>query len=341
MEVTMKTYLITGGAGFIGSNYIHYLYEKYSQEEIQVINYDLLTYAGNLENLKEIQSYPSYEFIQGDVCDRQKVKTLFETYNIDYVVNFAAESHVDRSIENPSVFIQTNILGTQTLLDVAKKHWEIENGFKKDKKFLQISTDEVYGSLGPEGYFSEHTPISPHSPYSASKASADLIVQSYFDTFGFPMNITRCSNNYGPYQFPEKLIPLMILNALDNKELPIYGDGKNIRDWLYVKDHCRGIEKVLRDAKIGEVYNIGGHNEMQNKDIVELIIEILQKLLEGQPEFNHINHSLITYIEDRKGHDRRYAIDASKIKKDLGWIPNTTFEIGLRSTIKWYINNYN
>jgi len=337
----MKTYLITGGAGFIGSNYIHYLYEKYSQEEIQVINYDLLTYAGNLENLKEIQSYPSYEFIQGDVCDRQKVKTLFETYNIDYVVNFAAESHVDRSIENPSVFIQTNILGTQTLLDVAKKHWEIENGFKKDKKFLQISTDEVYGSLGPEGYFSEHTPISPHSPYSASKASADLIVQSYFDTFGFPMNITRCSNNYGPYQFPEKLIPLMILNALDNKELPIYGDGKNIRDWLYVKDHCRGIEKVLRDAKIGEVYNIGGHNEMQNKDIVELIIEILQKLLEGQPEFNHINHSLITYIEDRKGHDRRYAIDASKIKKDLGWIPNTTFEIGLRSTIKWYINNYN
>ncbi len=340
MEVTMKTYLITGGAGFIGSNYIHYLYEKYPQEEIQVINYDLLTYAGNLENLKEIQSYPSYEFIQGDVCDRQKVKTLFETNNIDYVVNFAAESHVDRSIENPSVFIQTNILGTQTLLDVAKKHWEIENGFKKGKKFLQISTDEVYGSLGPEGYFSERTPISPHSPYSASKASADLIVQSYFDTFGFPMNITRCSNNYGPYQFPEKLIPLMILNALDNKALPIYGDGKNIRDWLYVKDHCSGIEKVLRDAKVGEVYNIGGHNEMQNKDIVELIIEILQEELEGQPKFNHINHSLITYIEDRKGHDRRYAIDASKIQKDLGWSPKTSFEIGLRSTIEWYINNH-
>ena len=336
----MKTYLITGGAGFIGTNYIYYLFEKYAHEEIQVINYDSLTYAGNSENLKSIQSNVAYEFILGDVCDRKKLNALFDTHDIDYVVNFAAESHVDRSIENPSVFIQTNVLGTQTLLDVAKKHWENSEGFEKGKKFLQISTDEVYGSLGPEGYFTELTPISPHSPYSASKASADLIVQSYYDTFGFPMNITRCSNNYGPYQYPEKLIPLMILNALNNKSLPIYGDGKNIRDWLYVKDHCSGIETVLRKAKIGEVYNIGGHNEIQNKEIVRLIIQRLQEAFENQPKYKHINESLITYVEDRKGHDRRYAIDATKIERELGWSPKTTFENGLKSTIEWYIKNY-
>ncbi len=336
----MKTYLITGGAGFIGSNYIHYLFEKYPHDTIQIINYDLLTYAGNLDNLKVFQHHPSYVFIQGDVCDRKKINTIFETYDIDYVVNFAAESHVDRSIDNPSIFIQTNVLGTQTLLDVAKKHWEGEDTFIRGKKFLQISTDEVYGSLGAHGYFTEKTPINPHSPYSASKASADLIVMAYYDTFGFPINITRCSNNYGPYQYPEKLIPLMILNALNNRALPIYGDGKNVRDWLYVKDHCRGIETVLQKAQVGEIYNIGGHNEMENKDIVDQIIRYLQEKLKGQEAFDHITPDLITYIEDRKGHDRRYAIDASKIEKDLGWRPQTTFELGLESTIEWYVTHY-
>ncbi len=336
----MKTYLITGGAGFIGSNYIHYLFEKYPHDTIQIINYDLLTYAGNLDNLKAFQHHPSYVFIQGDVCDRKKINTIFETYDIDYVVNFAAESHVDRSIDNPSIFIQTNVLGTQTLLDVAKKHWEGEDTFIRGKKFLQISTDEVYGSLGAHGYFTEKTPINPHSPYSASKASADLIVMAYYDTFGFPINITRCSNNYGPYQYPEKLIPLMILNALNNRALPIYGDGKNVRDWLYVKDHCRGIETVLQKAQVGEIYNIGGHNEMENKDIVDQIIRYLQERLKGQEAFDHITPDLITYIKDRKGHDRRYAIDASKIEKDLGWRPQTTFELGLKSTIEWYVTHY-
>lgn len=327
----MKNILVTGGAGFIGSNFIKYMLARY---DYNIINLDLLTYAGNLENLKDIEENENYKFIKGDIKDRDLVNDIFGKYEITHVTNFAAESHVDRSIENPEIFIENNIFGTQVLLDIAKRHWKLnpndkyDNEYRKGVKFLQVSTDEVYGTLGKEGMFTETTPLAPNSPYSASKASADLIVRSYNETFGLPINITRCSNNYGPYQFPEKLIPLMINNCLTNKYLPVYGDGMQIRDWLHVKDHCSGIDSVLHKGKLGEVYNIGGNNEKANIDIVKLIIKELRKTEE-----------LIEYVKDRPGHDRRYAIDNTKITKELGWSPSYTFEEGIHETIKWYINN--
>ena len=312
----MTTVLVTGGAGFIGSNFLRYMVNKYPNYDF--INLDALTYCGNLENLKDIEDKDNYSFVKGNVCDRELVNGIVE--NVDYIVHFAAESHVDRSIEDPGIFIKSNILGTQTLLDASKKN--------DIRKFLQVSTDEVYGSLGPEGYFTEQTPLQANSPYSASKAGAELNVRAYHNTFDLPVNITRCSNNYGPYQFPEKLIPLMISNAIENKELPVYGDGKNIRDWLHVYDHCTGIDLVLHKGKAGEVYNIGGHNERANIDIVKLILNELDK-----PE------SLIKFVSDRLGHDRRYAIDSSKIRRDLGWRPKYTFEEGIIETIHWYLDN--
>lgn len=328
----MKTYLVTGGAGFIGSNFIIYLLNKYL--DIRVINLDKLTYAGNLENLKDIDNKPSYIFIQGDICNKELVEGIFEKYDIDYVVNFAAESHVDRSIKEPEVFIKTNVLGTGTLLNAAKKSWETECGFRQGKKYIQISTDEVYGSLGQTGFFIETTPINPHSPYSASKASADLIIKAYFDTYKMPINITRCSNNYGPYQFPEKLIPLLIDNCLNYKDLPVYGDGLNIRDWLYVEDHCKAIDLVINKGRIGQIYNIGGHNEKTNIEIVNIIIKYLNENVDKK-----ITEGLIKYVEDRKGHDRRYGIDPNKIKNELGWYPETNFEVGIKKTIEWYLGN--
>jgi dTDP-glucose 4,6-dehydratase len=309
--------LVTGGAGFIGSNFIKYMLKEYN--DYKIINLDKLTYAGNLENLKDVENNPNYTFVKGDIADREVVEKIFSD-GIDYVVNFAAESHVDRSIEDPAIFLKTNILGTQVLLDAAKKYGV--------KKFLQVSTDEVYGSLGETGYFTEQTPLSPNSPYSASKASADLLVKAYHHTYGIPVNITRCSNNYGPYQFPEKLIPLMIINALHDKELPVYGDGLNVRDWLYVEDHCRAIDLVLHKGRIGEIYNIGGNNERTNIEIVKIILRELNK-----PE------TLIKYVKDRPGHDRRYAIDSSKIQQELGWKPIYDFGEGMQKTIKWYLDN--
>lgn len=325
----MRTYLVTGGAGFIGSNYIHYMFKKYDNE-IRIINVDKLTYAGNLENLKDIEDRENYTFVKADICDSEAIMKIFDENDIDRVVHFAAESHVDRSIRNPEVFVKTNVLGTLVMLNAAKSAWELPDGtFKPDKKFLHVSTDEVYGSLEEDGgFFYETTPYDPHSPYSASKASSDMLVKSYMDTYKFPANITNCSNNYGPYQFPEKLIPLIINNALQGKKLPVYGDGKNVRDWLYVKDHCRAIDLILRHGKEGEIYNVGGHNEMKNIDIVKLICREL-----GKPE------ELITYVEDRKGHDRRYAIDPSKIHRELGWLPETSFAEGIKKTINWYLNH--
>lgn len=308
--------LITGGAGFIGSNYVRYVAEKHPEYEI--VNYDCLTYAGNLANLDGLNAV-NYVFKKGDIADRQQVAEVFSK-GIDYVVNFAAESHVDRSITDPDIFVQTNIQGTQVLLDAAKEYGV--------KKFLQVSTDEVYGSLGATGYFTEETALAPNSPYSASKASADLIVRAYHETFGLSINITRCSNNYGPYQFPEKLIPLMVINAMHDKELPVYGDGMNVRDWLHVYDHCAAIDKVLHEAEPGEVYNIGGNNESANINIVRHILKRLGK-----------SENLIKYVKDRPGHDRRYAIDASKIKRDLGWEPSYTFDRGIAETIDWYVEN--
>jgi dTDP-glucose 4,6-dehydratase len=312
----MTKILVTGGAGFIGSNFIKFMAEKYP--DYVFTNLDVLTYCGNLENLKEIADYENYTFAYGDITDKKLVDNLVA--DSDYIVNFAAESHVDRSIEDPEIFIKSNILGTQVLLNAAKKH--------NIKKYLQISTDEVYGTLPKEGYFTEKTPLQANSPYSASKAGADLMVRAYHETFDLPVNITRCSNNYGPYQFPEKLIPLMISNALENKKLPIYGDGKNIRDWLHVYDHCTAIDLVLHEGKNGEVYNIGGNNEKQNIEIVKLILENLNK-----------DESLIEYVKDRLGHDRRYAIDSTKIQEELGWKLKYTFESGISETIKWYLDN--
>lgn len=330
----MKTYLVTGGAGFIGAHYVRYILNKY--EEIKVINVDALTYAGNLENLTGLEKHKNYTFKQLDICDEKGITEIFEKYDVDYVVNFAAESHVDRSITNPEIFAQTNIMGTVNMLNIAKKYWydSKADNYKIGKKFLQVSTDEVYGSLGKEGYFTEQTPLDPHSPYSSSKAAADLIVKAYFDTYKFPINITRCSNNYGAYQFPEKLIPLVINNCLNKKTIPLYGDGLNVRDWLYVEDHCKAIDIVLNNASLGEVYNIGGHNEKTNREIIELIIDYL-----GEHVDEEINYDLITYVEDRKGHDRRYGIDPTKIKNDLGWLPETKFEDGIVKTIKWYLSN--
>jgi len=313
--------LVTGGAGFIGSNFIHYMLEKYPSYEI--VNLDALTYCGNLENLKNIENNHNYQFIKGNIND-EKVANEIVSNNVEYIINFAAESHVDRSIEDPKIFLESNIIGTQNLLEIAKEYHE--KG--QVKKYVQISTDEVYGSLGKTGYFTENTPLAPNSPYSASKAGADLLVRAYHETFDLSMNITRCSNNYGPYQFPEKLIPLMINNAINNKELPVYGDGKNVRDWLHVYDHCTAIDLVLHKGKTGEVYNIGGSNEKENIEIVKLILKYLNK-----PE------SLITYVEDRLGHDRRYAIDSKKIQEELGWKPEYTFEVGIKETIEWYLAN--
>ncbi|NOU66247.1 dTDP-glucose 4,6-dehydratase [Paenibacillus sp. LMG 31461] len=309
--------LVTGGAGFIGSNFVQYILERYPKYEI--INLDALTYAGNLENLTSIQDNSHYTFIKGDITNPELVNSLFDK-GIDTIVHFAAESHVDRSILEPDIFVKTNVLGTQVLLEAARKHTV--------KKFIHVSTDEVYGSLGETGLFTEETPIAPNSPYSASKAGSDLLVRSYHETFGLNINITRCSNNYGPYQFPEKLIPLMIANALSDKALPVYGDGLNIRDWLYVEDHCSAIDLVLHNGVSGEVYNIGGNNERTNIQIIQTILREL-----GKPE------SLMHFVKDRPGHDRRYGIDATKITNELGWKPKHYFETGIQATIRWYLDN--
>ncbi|MBM0065902.1 dTDP-glucose 4,6-dehydratase [Alkalicoccobacillus gibsonii] len=310
--------LITGGAGFIGSNFVKYMVRKYPT--YQFLNVDLLTYAGNLENLTDIEEHTNYKFVKADICDKALITSLVEENKIDTIINFAAESHVDRSISNPSIFVQTNVVGTQVLLDVAKE--------QNLTKYVQVSTDEVYGSLGKEGYFTEDTPLQPNSPYSSSKAGSDLLVRAYYETFGLNVNITRCSNNYGPLQFPEKLIPLMISNALEGKPLPVYGDGQNIRDWLHVEDHCSAIDLVLHEGESGEVYNVGGHNERTNIQIVETIIEALGA-----------SKDLITYVEDRLGHDRRYGIDPEKLTSELGWKPKYTFETGIKETIQWYLDN--
>ena len=337
----MKTYLVTGGAGFIGSNFIHYMFKKYG-DDIRIINVDVLTYAGNLENLKSVEDRANYSFVKANICDKEAITKVFEENDIDYVVHFAAESHVDRSIKNPEVFVQTNVLGTAVMLNCAKAAWELPDGsFKEGKKFLHVSTDEVYGSLDDDGgYFYETTPYSPHSPYSASKASSDFLVEAYMDTYKFPANITNCSNNYGPYQFPEKLIPLIIHNALNGKQLPVYGDGKNVRDWLYVEDHAKAIDMVINKGKLFEKYNVGGHNEKQNIEIINIIIDTLRdELDDSDPRKEKITKDLITYVTDRKGHDRRYAIAPDKIKAEIGWEPETMFKEGIRLTIKWFFEH--
>lgn len=314
----MKNILVTGGAGFIGGNFVHYMLENHP--EYKIINLDLLTYAGNIHNLDDVIDNPNHVFVEGNICNRELVRNLVKTYGITHFVNFAAESHVDRSILNPEIFVETNIQGTLALLDVAKE-LSIE-------KYLQVSTDEVYGSLGAEGYFTEETPLAPNSPYSASKTGADLLVRAYYETYDMNVNITRCSNNYGPYHFPEKLIPLMISNGMDNKELPIYGDGLNIRDWLHVQDHCQAIDLVLHKGRKGEVYNVGGHNERTNNEIVDIVIEKLG-----------LSRDLIKYVDDRLGHDKRYAIDPTKLETELGWKPKYTFDTGIVETIEWYQAN--
>ena len=327
----MKTYLVTGGAGFIGCNFIRYMLGKYG--DIKVINLDALTYAGSLDNLRDVENDARYRFVHGDVCDAVLVPSLFKGENIDIVVNFAAESHVDRSIADPDVFALTNFMGTLNLLNAARAAWLTGDDVYKDgAKFVQISTDEVYGSLGPEGLFTENTPLDPRSPYSASKAAADLMVKAYADTYKMPVNITRCSNNYGPCQYPEKLIPLMIKNALEHKPLPVYGDGLNVRDWLYVDDHCAAIDLVIENGGQGEIYNIGGHNEYPNIEIVKLLLDYMNNNIDSE-----INESLITYVTDRKGHDRRYAIDPQKIHRELGWLPETKFSDGIVKTVGWYV----
>ncbi len=329
----MKRVLVTGGAGFIGSNFVQFLLRERPELE-RLVNLDLLTYAGNLENLLPVQGDKRHVFVHGDIRDRALVKELFDRYDFDTVVHFAAESHVDRSILEPELFLTTNVVGTQSLLDAAKNHWNLDPGNKHSRDYkpgvvyLQVSTDEVYGALGKTGFFTETTPLAPNSPYSASKAGADLVVRAYHRTYGLPVNITRCSNNYGPYQFPEKLIPLMLHNAQQGKELPVYGDGMQIRDWLHVHDHCAAILTVLEKGVRGEVYNIGGNNERANIEIVRLILDRL-----GKPE------SLIRHVQDRPGHDRRYAIDNGKITSQLGWAPEYSFERGMEETIEWYLQN--
>jgi len=378
----MKTYLVTGAAGFIGSNYLKYILNNYKNDDIRVIVVDVLTYAGNLGTIANELKDERVKFEKVDIRDQREIARIFSENEVDFVVNFAAESHVDRSIENPQIFLETNILGTQNLLENAKKAWTIakdENGYpvyKDGVKYLQVSTDEVYGSLSKDydtaidlvidddevkkvvknrtnlktygkKFFTEKTALDPRSPYSASKASADHIVIAYGETYKMPINITRCSNNYGPYHFPEKLIPLMIKNVLEGKKLPIYGKGDNVRDWLYVEDHCKGIDLVLRNADIYEIYNIGGFNEEQNINIVKLVIDILREEIENNDEYKkvlktdlqNINYDLITYVQDRLGHDMRYAIDPSKIARDLGWYPETDFETGIRKTVKWYLEH--
>jgi dTDP-glucose 4,6-dehydratase len=314
----MKKLLVTGGCGFIGSNFVRLQLETYP--EVEIVNVDVLTYAGNLENLADVESDPRYTFEKGDIVDREFIESLFSKYEIDAVVHFAAESHVDRSILDAGPFVHTNIVGTQVLLDASRQ--------ANVERYLQVSTDEVYGSLGDDGFFTEETPLAPNSPYSASKAAADMLVRSYFHTHNFPGVITRCSNNYGPYQFPEKLIPLFISNALNDQQLPVYGTGTNVRDWIHVLDHCRGIDSALRKGEAGEVYNFGGHEELQNIELTTKLLDALEK-----------PHSLIKYVEDRKGHDFRYAIDTAKSERELGWKPLVDFEQGLRDTINWYLTN--
>ena len=336
----MKKYLITGCAGFIGSNFVHYMLKKYP--EILLVNLDKLTYAGNLENLKDVEGDPRHVFVQGDICDKELVESLFAKYDFDYVINFAAESHVDRSIKNPEIFVQSNVMGTVNLLQRAKEAWYDADAktWKEGKKYLQVSTDEVYGALGADGYFMETTPLCPHSPYSSSKASADMFVMAFHDTYGMPVNITRCSNNYGPYQFPEKLIPLIINNALQGKKLPVYGDGRNVRDWLYVEDHAKAIDMVQEKGRLFETYNVGGHNEKQNIEIIHIILDTLQEMLpDDDPRKALVSEDLITYVEDRKGHDRRYAIAPDKIKAEIGWEPETCFKDGIKKTIAWFFEH--
>ncbi|HHH39323.1 MAG TPA: dTDP-glucose 4,6-dehydratase [Sedimenticola sp.] len=329
----MRTLLVTGGAGFIGSNFVRYWLEQHPED--RVVNLDALTYAGNLENLEGIEASPNYRFIHGDICDGEAVKRLFVEQGIDTVVHFAAESHVDRSITGPEAFIRTNVFGTFNLLEAARAAWPAGD---EDKRFLHVSTDEVYGTLGPDDpAFTEQTPFAPNSPYSASKAASDHLVRSYFYTYGLPVVTTNCSNNYGPYQFPEKLIPLVFINALEGKPLPIYGDGLQIRDWLHVEDHCRGIDAVLQGGRLGETYNIGGVNEWANIDIVKTICRRLDELRPAERP----HQELITYVKDRPGHDRRYAIDAGKMNRELGWQPAYTFETGIAQTIDWYLANQN
>ena len=376
----MKTYLVTGAAGFIGSNFVKYILDKYG-DNIEVIILDALTYAGNLASIKDELERPNVTFFRGDVGDRGLVQDIMRDFDVDYIVNFAAESHVDRSITNPRLFLETNILGTQNMLDCAREAWFVgkdekgKNTYAPGKKYLQISTDEVYGSLSKdfdepqplqvsddvreviEGrtdlktygrhFFTEETPLAPRSPYSASKTSADLITMAYHETYGLPVNITRCSNNYGPYHFPEKLIPLIIKNILEGKPLPVYGKGENVRDWLYVEDHCKGIDLVLRQGNVGEVYNIGGFNEESNINIVKQVIAIIARIMRDEPEYQQllkcdlsvINDGLIEFVTDRPGHDMRYAIDPTKIARELGWYPETPFTEGIEKTIRWNLDN--
>lgn len=324
----MKDILVTGGAGFIGSNFVRYLLR--TDRAIRVVDLDALTYAGDLENLRPVGGDPRHIFVEGDICDRELVGRLFEQYRFDTVVNFAAESHVDRSIERPETFLRTNVLGTQALLDAARAAWlpDPRGSCRQGVRFLQVSTDEVYGALGKDGKFTEQTPLAPNSPYSASKAGADMMVRAYHKTYGLPVNITRCSNNYGPYQFPEKLIPLMLRRCLDGERLPVYGDGLQVRDWLYVEDHCSAILAVLERGRVGEVYNIGGNSEKTNLEIVRLILRAVGK-----------DETWISHVDDRLGHDRRYAIDSAKISEELGWRPSRTFEQGMEQTIRWYLTH--
>ena len=356
----MKTYLVTGGAGFIGANFVKYMLKTYT--DIRLVVLDALTYAGNLATIEADIDNERCLFVKGDICDSTLVERLFATYHFTYVVNFAAESHVDRSIENPQLFLLTNILGTQNLLDTARKYWVTGQDVKGyptwfgDVRFHQVSTDEVYGSLGETGYFTETTPLDPRSPYSASKTSADLFVKAYHETYKMPVTISRCSNNYGPFHFPEKLIPLIIKNILEGKSLPVYGDGSNVRDWLYVEDHCKAIDMVINQGRTGDVYNIGGHNERQNIHIVKTVIQTIRRLLTKNPDYrihlkkiemdhdgrisiDWINDGLITFVKDRLGHDQRYAIDSAKITNELGWKPETDFETGILKTVRWYLEN--
>lgn len=327
----MKNILITGGAGFIGSHLVRLFVNKYP--EYRIINLDVLTYAGNLENLKDIEDRPNYTFVKCDICDFESVKKIFSEYQIDSVIHLAAESHVDRSIKDPFSFAQTNIMGTLSLLQAAKFYW---GGNFNDKLFYHVSTDEVYGSLGDEGYFLETTPYDPHSPYSASKASSDHFVRAFHDTYGLPVVISNCSNNYGSYQFPEKLIPLFINNICKNKPLPIYGNGENVRDWLFVNDHARAIDVIFHKGKLGDTYNIGGFNEWRNIDLIKVIIKTVDRLL-GREEGT--SEKLISFVTDRAGHDARYAIDSSKLKNELGWEPSLQFEEGIEKTVIWYLDN--
>ena len=356
----MHTYLITGGAGFIGANFVKHMLATHADAQLIVL--DLLTYAGNVHTIESDIDGERCHFVKGDIGDRALVESLFEKYPIDCAVNFAAESHVDRSIEDPQLFLMTNILGTQNLLNAARKAWTTGRDatgyptWRPGVRFHQVSTDEVYGSLGPDGFFTETTPLAPHSPYSASKTSADLVAMAYHDTYRMPVSITRCSNNYGPYHFPEKLIPLIINNILEGKQLPVYGDGSNVRDWLYVEDHCKAIDAVIHRGRVGEVYNVGGHNERKNIDIVRTIIRTIRQLMTEQPAYRDalrkriagpdglptvdwIDDSLITFVTDRLGHDQRYAIDPTKISTELGWRPETDFETGIVKTVRWNLEH--